>query len=228
VRFRWEFGAAGVALLLAVGLVFSDAGKGSMGGGWGDEHAAAAAPPATETVEAGPFGIPEISADELAAALMAGDPGLVVLDVRAGDEAPSDRIPLAYWMPLSDPAWRDTPLPFAEHRRLVLVTADGTAEQTEAAWRPIATLGFDRAVVLTGGMTGWTRRFVDVIEPHEAASAEAWDDYRMRQAVALYLAGGVDALTAGSASAGASRPAVAPPPLPVRTASAQPKAAEGC
>ena len=229
MKFRWEFLAAGVALLLAVGLVFSDAGKGAMGGGWADEHvAAAASETATETAETGPFGVPEIAATELATALMAGDPGLVVLDVREGDEMPSDRLPMAYWMPPSDPAWRETPLPFAGHRKLVLVTAEGSAEQNEAAWRPIAALGYDRAVVLAGGMTEWSRRYVDVLEPHEAASTEAWDDYRMRQAVALYLAGGVEALNAGSATAGASRPALAPPPLPVRTVAAQPKAAEGC
>ncbi len=227
MRLRWEFFAAGVALLLAAGLVFSDAGKGSMGGGWSDELAAGAAE-TPEPVDAGPFGVPEISANELATALMAGDPGLVVLDVRDGHEMPTDRIPMAYWMPPSDPAWRETPLPFAEHRRLVLVTAEGTEEQSEAAWRPIAALGYDRAVVLAGGMTDWSRRFVDVLEPHEAASPEAWDDYRKRQAVALYLAGGVEALTAGSAAAGTPRPALAPPPLPVRAVAAQPKAAEGC
>ncbi len=227
MRFRWEFVAAGIALLLAAGLVLSDAGKGVMGGGWADEHVAAAIP-AVEPADTGPFGVPEITANELAAALMAGDPSLVVLDVREGDETPGDRLPVAYWMPPSDPAWKETPLPFAEHRKLVLITAEGTTEQAEAAWRPIAALGYERAVSLAGGMTEWKRRYVDVLEPHEAASREAWDDYRARQAVALYLAGGVDALEAGSADAGTPRPAIAPPPLPVRTVAAQPKAAEGC
>ena len=227
MRFRWEFVAAGVALLLAVGLVFSDAGKGAMGGGWADEHVAAAATPAAP-VDPGPFGVPEITATELAHGLMAGDPELVVIDAREGDEMPADRIPMAYWMPPSDPAWGEETLPFAEHRRLVLVTDEGTDEQAGAAWRPVAALGYERAVVLAGGMTEWTRRYVDVLEPHEAASAEAWNDYRARQAVALYLGGGVDALNAGSAAAGGSRPAVAPPPLPVRTVAAVPTAAVGC
>lgn len=230
MRFRWEFAAAGVALLLAAALVLSDAGKGVMGGGWADEHVAAAAAtePVVEPAEPGPFGVPEITATELATALMAGDPGLVVLDVREGDEMPADRLPMAYWMPPSDPAWKETPLPFAGHRRLVLITSEGTNDQAEAAWRPLAALGYERAVVLSGGMTEWKRRYVDVLEPHEAASPEAWDDYRARQAVALYLAGGVEALEAGSASAASARPALAPPPMPVRTVAAQPKAAEGC
>lgn len=229
MRFRWEFVAAGLALLLAGGLVFSDAGKGTLGGGWGDEHVAAA-PVASEPVapSAGPFGVPEITANELATALMAGAPGITVIDTRAADEMPADRIPVAYWMPGSDPAWREQPLPFAQHRRLVLVTAEGTAEQAAAAWLPVAGLGYERAVVLAGGMAEWDRRYVDLLEPPEAASPEAWADYEMRKSVSLYLSGGVAALTGGSAGASGARPAVAPPPLPVRTVAAQPKAAEGC
>lgn len=220
MKFRWEYIAAGIGLLLAVGVALSNAGVGTMGA-WDPEDVPAegVAPAAVP-----PMGIPTLAPDDLAAALMASEPGLTVVDVRATDESPADRIPVAYWMPLDDAAWQP-PGPFPTHRRLVLVAEDGAA--AEAAWRRARTLGYDRLAILEGGQPAWNALYEAPEEPAADATVAAWDDYRQRRAVSLFLSGGVAALTDGASTGGAPRTAP-PPPLPVRQASSGPKPAEGC
>ncbi len=223
MTFRWEMVAAGGGLLLAGALALTSAGVGTYGT-WDGE--AAGGPPgvAAPVDRAGPFGVPSVTADELAEALMAGAPGWTVVDVRAGAEAPADRIPGSYWLPLDDEVWNGAG-PFGTHRTLVIVAQDDG--EARAAWTRVASPGYDRAVVLDGGMASWSARYGDPQEPAEDAPREQWEDYERRRAVALYLAGGVDALTAGAAT-GAPPPVAAPPPLPVRVSTSGPKAAEGC
>ena len=220
MKFRWEFIAAGLGLLLAVGVALSQAGVGTMGA-WETEVVPSEV---VEPSDIPPTGIPGIGPHELAVAMMAGAPGLTVVDVRATDESPADRIPVAYWMPLDDAAWQ-APGPFPTHRRLVLVSDDDAI--AEGAWRRARGLGYDRVAVLEGGQAAWNARFADPQEPAVDASMADWEDHRARKAVSLYLAGGVVALTEGASSGSAPRVA-APPPLPVRQASTGPKPAEGC
>jgi len=137
---------------------------------------------------------------------------------------PVDRLPMAYWLPLRDPTWA-APGPFPEHRRVVIVASDD--ERALAAWSQISKLGYPRVAILEGGQPAWNDRYDEPAEPAADASADAWDDYRERRAVSLYLAGGVEALSSGVATGGGPA-TVAPPPLPVRTTSTGPKAAEGC
>lgn len=222
MSFRWEYGAAGLGLLVAVGLALSTVGVGSYGT-WDETSDSQLA---DMVLSAGPqraYGVPRMEADELAGQLMAGLPGLTIVDVRAGETAPEDLIPGAYWLPLTDASWQ-APGPFPAHRKLVLI--DGDEELAVLAWRRAHALGYVHAVVLADGQPGWNRRYADPGEPAEDAPRAAWDDYNKRKAVSLYLSGGVEALTSG-ASSGAPRPA-APPPMPVRQASSGPKAAEGC
>ncbi len=223
MKLRWEYLVAVAGVLLAVVLSMSTVGVGTYGT-WNTDVQASEL---TSLVEAaGPqlaYGVPSMGADELAVELMAGMPGLTVVDVRAGAAPPEDLIPGAYWIPLAEPSWQD-PGPFPEHRKLVLVDAD--EESAALAWRRAHALGYERAMVLAGGQPAWNDRYSDPQEPAEDASRADWDDYNQRKAVSLYLSGGVEALTNG-ASSGAPRP-VAPPPMPVRQASSGPKAAEGC
>jgi rhodanese-related sulfurtransferase len=220
MKIRWEYIAAGLGLVLAVGVAVSQAGVGTMGA-W---EAEAIPADAVEPADLPPMGIPSLSPHELAVAMMASAPGLTVVDVRTTDESPADRIPVAYWMPLDDEAWQ-APGPFPIHRRLVLIAEDDAA--AEAAWRRAHALGYERASVLDGGQTAWNARYADPQEPSADSSLSEWEDYRARKAVSLYLSGGVAALTAGASTGGAPR-AAAPPPLPVRQASTGPKPAEGC
>jgi rhodanese-related sulfurtransferase len=220
MKFRWEYIAASLGLVLAVGVALSTAGVGTMGA-W---EAEAVPSGAVESADIPPMGIPSIGPRELAVDMMAGAPGLTVVDVRATDESPTDRIPVAYWMPLDDDGWQ-SPGPFPTHRRLVLVASDDAS--AEAAWRRAHALGYGRASVLDGGQAAWNARYADPQEPAEEGSLSEWEDYRARKAVSLFLSGGVAALTAGAATGGAPR-AAAPPPLPVRQASSGPKPAEGC
>jgi len=228
MRFRWEIVPAAIGLLIAIALALSDTGVGTMGT-WKtvDEPAAGSLSTLVDLAPAPapPFGVPGISADELAAAMMAGDPGLTVVDVRPGTEAPADRLAVAYWLPLDDASWQP-PGPFPDHRRIVLVTADD--EGAELAWRQVAPLGYESVAVLEGGMPAWNARYGDPREPPAAASVAEWEDYRARKAVSLFVAGGVEALAGGAGDGGGPRPVAPPPPLPVRQASTAPKADEGC
>jgi rhodanese-related sulfurtransferase len=229
MKFRWEIIPAGAAVLLGAGLALTTVGVGTLGTGWdepadsgdtgtlADLHQVAPA-------EASPFGVTRLDPGELAAAILAGEPGLTIVDVRAGDVAPADRLPMAYWLPLSDPSWA-APGPFPEHRRVVIVATDDNAAL--AAWSQITKLGYPRVAILAGGQPAWNARYDDPQEPAGDATTDTWSDYRQRKAVSLYLAGGVDALTSGAATGGGPQ-TVAPPPLPVRTTSTGPKAAEGC
>lgn len=210
MRFRWEYIAAGVGLLLAVAVALKTTRVGPGG--------------TVEPADLPPMGVPTTSPHELAVAMMASAPGLTVVDVRDADEAPNDRIPMAYWMPLDDPSWQP-PGPFPTHRRLVIVADDDAS--AEAAWRYANALGYGRVSVLAGGQTAWNDRYADPEEPPSDSSIAVWEDYRAREAVSLYLSGGVAALTDGAAAGGGPRVA-APPPLPVRQASSGPKPAEGC
>jgi rhodanese-related sulfurtransferase len=223
MRFRWEFVAGAALLGLAVILALTDAGKGSLGTGWAEP----AAEPVADLPDPPPFGAPTVTPDTLAASLMAGEPGLTVVDIRPGDAAPADRIPGSYWLPLDDPSWQP-PGPFGEHRRLVLVTDAGLSD--DGYWSLFAGVGHhDNFAVLAGGIDAWNERFTDPQEPAEDADATTWEHYEARRAVSLFLAGGVAALTDGAAGDGAIRPAAPPPPpLPVRQASSAPKPAEGC
>ncbi len=229
MKFRWEFIAAGVAVLLGIGVALSTVGVGTLGTGWdepADESGTTSLADLHEMapVEASPFGITRVSPDALADSILAGEPGLTVVDVRPGGSPPADRLPMAYWLPLSDPSWA-APGPFPEHRRVVIVANDD--DEAVHAWQQISKLGYPRVAILEGGQPAWNERFEDPAEPPEGAPAEAWAEYQQRKAVSLYLAGGVEALSSGVA-AGGGPPTVAPPPLPVRTTSTGPKAAEGC
>ncbi len=224
MRFRWEFVAGAALLGLAVIVALTDAGVGSLGTGW--DEAEAAVETDADLPEPPPFGVPTVTPDELAAALMAGDPALAVVDIRPGESAPADWIPGSYWLPLDDPSWIP-PGPFGEHRRLVVIGDAGLSDR--GYWSVLTELGLhDNLAVLEGGIDAWNARYRDPQEPADDADAAAWSDYEARRAVSLYLAGGVAALTDGAAEGGASRPVAPPPPLPVRQASVAPKPAEGC
>ncbi len=226
MSFRWEYIAAGLGLLLAVGVASSRAGVGTMGA-WEAVGRPAEAVPADVVAPADvpPAGVPAITADELAADLLAGAPGLTVVDVRAADESPADRIPVAYWMPLDDAGWQP-PGPFPEHRRLVLVAA--AADTAEAAWSHARGLGYERVAVLDGGQAAWNARYGDPQEPGADASRLDWQDYRARRAASLYLTGGFGALDQGAPGKGSEPPAAAPPPLPARRLATSPGSGEGC
>ena len=215
-------------MLIAVGLALTDTGVGTMGT-WAAPEPAGSGSLATlvdlAPAQSPPFGVPRISADELAAAMMAGDPGLTVVDVRSGSEAPTDRLSIAYWLPLDDASWHP-PGPFPGHRRVVLITTDDAA--AELAWRQVVPLGYESVAVLDGGMPAWTARYGEPLEPAAEASIAEWEDYRARKAVSLFVTGGVAALAGGDGGGSGPRPATPPPPLPVRQASVAPKAAEGC
>jgi len=226
MRFRWEIVAAAVGLLIAVGLALTDTGVGTLGT-WKEpaDSGSLAALVDLAPAQAPPFGVPRISADQLAEAVMSGEPGLTVVDVRPGDEAPSDRLPAAYWLPLDDDSWLP-PGPFPDHRRIVLIAEDDAG--AEQAWRQVAPLGYEAVAVLEGGMPAWNARYAEPPEPAPEAPLAEWEDYRARKAVSLFVAGGVAALEGGAGGAGGPRPVAAPPPLPVRQASTAPKPAEGC
>ncbi len=223
MTFRPEFAAAGVGLLLAAGLALSQAGWGTLGT-WDEETVASAEAGEEPKAALPPFGAPSIDAQSLMEALLAGEPGLTVADVRAEAATASDRIAPAYPLPLDDQGWQP-PGPFPPHRRIVLVASDGPA--ADAAWQRIAPLGYQDLTVLEGGQAAWNAMYGDLQEPGEDATPEQWRQHQARRAAALYLAGGYEALQAG-ASDGAPPPVAAPPPMPVRRSSAAAPAIEGC
>jgi hypothetical protein len=186
-RPRAKFAVAGVlTLALAGGLAF---------------RSAPAAPPAAVLAHVEPA--------LLAERIVAGDPNLVILDVRAGAEA---SFPMAFAAALDS-----TALPLlggaAAGVDVVLVDADGSLATVPAAW-PAG----PRYAVVRGGWDAWSRQVLTPISPAAGASLDEVAAAARHNEVAAFFSG----------SAAAAPTVAAPPPMPAAGAGGPRPKRRGC
>lgn len=101
-------------------------------------------------------GMGEIGPDRLAGRLAAGDPDVVVVDVRTGFEYRGGHIRGAVSIPLHLLPFRLGALRGQEHRELVLICLSG--HRSRLGGLLLQAAGFPRVTNLDGGMAAWRAR----------------------------------------------------------------------
>jgi rhodanese-related sulfurtransferase len=156
----------------------------------------------------------QVSPEQLAAWIVAGDPGYLLVDVRPAAAFEAGAIRTAVSMPaeaLDAAAVARLPA----HRRIVLYCDTGARSGAVAA--SVAATR-DGVYVLEGGLHAWRARVLRPPPPAADAPPDAWLAYRERAAVAAYFSG--DAGAVPPAAPQQVRPVLRPrPPL---------QAGEGC
>lgn len=161
-----------------------------------------------------------VAPDMVAEMLVAGDPSIRLIDVRAQDDYEKYSLPGAINIPLTDMLSDEWTVILNQDIKLNVFYSNGTIQANEA-WMITRQLGYKNNYVLEGGLNYWFENILNPQAPPSTSPNEEFARYDFRKSASMAL-GGVGVSPADPSSA-------PPPALPaIRPTTAKKRVAGGC
>lgn len=161
-----------------------------------------------------------VAPDMVAEMLVAGDPSIRLIDVRAQDDYEKYSLPGAINIPLTDMLSDEWTVILNQDIKLNVFYSNGTIQANEA-WMITRQLGYKNNYVLEGGLNYWFENILNPQAPPSTSPNEEFARYDFRKSTSMAL-GGVGVSPADPSSA-------PPPALPaIRPTTAKKRVAGGC
>jgi rhodanese-related sulfurtransferase len=159
--------------------------------------------------------------DEIADMVIAKDPTLQLIDVRAADEFEKFSLPGAINIPLVDilsPEWEET----INQDVKINVFYSNSSTDANQAWMITRQLGFQNNYVLQGGVNYWAETIMNPQVPPSTSPNEEMAKYDLRKGAGMALGGAAETTQpAVSAAGGGAKP-------PIQKKEKKKKVAGGC
>lgn len=139
--------------------------------------------------------------DEIADMVIAKDPTLQLIDVRAADEFEKFSLPGAINIPLVDilnPEWEET---INQDVKINVFYSNGTNDANEA-WMITRQLGYQNNYVLQGGVNYWAETIMNPQVPPSTSPNEEMAKYDLRKGAGMALGGAAETTQPAAATAG--------------------------
>jgi len=144
--------------------------------------------------------------DEIADMIIAKDPTLQLIDVRAVDEFEKFSLPGAINIPLVDilsPEWEDV---INQDVKLNVFYSNSSTDANQA-WMITRQLGYQNNYVLQGGVNYWAETILNPEVPPSTSPNEEMAKYDLRKGAGMVLGGAAETVQpAATATAGAKPP----------------------
>ena len=145
--------------------------------------------------------------DEIADMVIAKDPTLQLIDVRAADEFEKFSLPGAINIPLVDilsPEWEET---LNQDVKLNVFYSNGTNDANEA-WMITRQLGYQNNYVLQGGVNYWAETIMNPQVPPSTSPNEEMAKYDLRKGAGMALGGAAETTQPAAAAGGGAKPPI--------------------
>ena len=139
--------------------------------------------------------------DEIANMVIAKDPTLQLIDVRAADEFEKFSLPGAINIPLVDilnPEWEET---INQDVKINVFYSNATNDANEA-WMITRQLGYQNNYVLQGGVNYWAETIMNPQVPPSTSPNEEMAKYDLRKGAGMALGGAAETTQPAAAAAG--------------------------
>ena len=161
-----------------------------------------------------------VAPDMVAEMLVAGDPSIRLIDVRAQDDYEKYSLPGAINIPLTDMLSDEWTVILNQDIKLNVFYSNGTIQANEA-WMITRQLGYKNNYVLEGGLNYWFENILKPQAPPSTSPNEEFARYDFRKSASMALGGG--------GVSPADQSSAPPPALPaIRPTTAKKRVAGGC